>query len=93
MHSGLSYSSIVKRVSTYLHKPVNRVNMVVCHLGSGASMCCIKDGQSIDTSMGLTPLEGAAQSDISGDEDLMQHRTTWWYPVRLRRSVARLPPL
>ena len=59
MHSGLSYSSILKNVAKHLMKPAEQISLVVCHLGSGASMCCIKDGKSIDTTMGLTPLEGA----------------------------------
>ena len=55
---GLSYASIVHLLSAHLNKPADKINVVVAHLGSGASACCIKGGESQDTSMGLTPLEG-----------------------------------
>lgn len=44
--------------SQVLGRHEREMNMVICHLGAGASMACIRGGQSIDTSMGLTPLEG-----------------------------------
>ena len=47
---GLSYASIVWSLSKHLQKPEKKVNIVVAHLGSGASSCCIKGGRSIDTS-------------------------------------------
>ena len=43
--------------------------LVVCHLGNGASVCAIRDGRSVDTSMGMTPLEGLAMGTRSGDLD------------------------
>jgi acetate kinase len=46
------------------------VNLIVAHMGGGASMCCIKNGQSIDTTMGLTPLEGLVMASRAGDLDL-----------------------
>jgi len=45
------------------------MNIISCHLGAGASVCCIKNGQSIDTSMGLTPLEGLVMATRCGDID------------------------
>ncbi len=45
------------------------VNLIVCHLGNGASVSAVKDGKCIDTSMGLTPLEGLAMGTRSGDID------------------------
>lgn len=55
---GLSYSNILKQVSEFLQKPKENVNIIICHLGSGASMCVVKDGKSLDTtvSLGLSPL-------------------------------------
>jgi acetate kinase len=47
---GLSYASIVKNLAKHLNKKEEDVNIVVAHLGSGASSCCIKGGKSIDTS-------------------------------------------
>ena len=43
--------------------------LLVCHLGSGASLCAIKDGKSVDTTMGFTPLEGLAMGKRSGSID------------------------
>jgi acetate kinase len=74
---GISYSFIVNAVSTYLNKPLDQVNIVALHLGSGASACCIKNGKSLDTSMGLTPLAGLPGATRSGsiDPSLMFHFT------------------
>jgi acetate kinase len=58
---GISYSYIVSRLS--------RPRMIVCHLGNGASVCAIRDGKSIDTSMGFTPMEGLVMGTRSGDLD------------------------
>lgn len=55
---GLSYGSIVKQMAQHLEKPVEELNLVVAHLGSGGSCCLIQGGKSRDTTMGLTPLEG-----------------------------------
>ena len=43
--------------------------MIVCHLGNGASVCAVDKGKSVDTSMGLTPLEGLIMGTRSGDVD------------------------
>jgi acetate kinase len=74
---GISYSFIVHAVSTYLKKPSEELNVVALHLGSGASACCIKNGKSHDTSMGLTPLAGLPGATRSGsiDPSLMFHFT------------------
>jgi acetate kinase len=45
------------------------MRVVSCHLGGGASVCALRDGQSVDTSMGLTPLEGLVMSARCGDID------------------------
>src|SRR5436309_2156580 len=45
------------------------MRLISCHLGGGASLCAVRDGRSVDTSMGLTPLEGLVMSTRSGDID------------------------
>ncbi|KAK7032817.1 putative acetate kinase [Favolaschia claudopus] len=74
---GLSYSFILRSVSRFLKKPVESLNLIVLHLGSGASACCIQHGQSLDTSMGLTPLNGLPGATRSGaiDPSLIFHYT------------------
>lgn len=66
---GLSYSYISRAVAAHLQKPLEKLNIIALHLGSGASACCIKDGKSFDTSMGLTPLSGLPGATRSGDVD------------------------
>ena len=50
---GTSHAYVTKQLAAALGKPVSAVNAIVCHLGSGASMCCVEHGRSIDTTMGL----------------------------------------
>ena len=64
---GNSYKFINEYMEKILHK--KQLNMIVCHLGNGASICGIKDGKSYITSMGLTPLEGVIMGTRSGDFD------------------------
>ncbi|MDO4593926.1 MAG: acetate kinase [Tissierellia bacterium] len=66
---GTSHKYITKRVSELLEKPQEKVNLVSCHLGNGSSLCAVKNGESIDTTMGLTPLEGLVMGTRSGDLD------------------------
>jgi acetate kinase len=75
---GLSYSYIVRSVSTHLSKPPSSLNLIALHLGSGASACAIRNGQSLDTSMGLTPVSGLPGATRSGDIDpsLVFHYTS-----------------
>ncbi|KAJ7510453.1 acetate and butyrate kinase [Mycena galericulata] len=74
---GLSYSFILRSVSGFLEKPAASLNLIILHLGSGASACCIQHGQSLDTSMGLTPLNGLPGATRSGtiDPSLIFHYT------------------
>ncbi|KAF9691655.1 hypothetical protein EKO04_010446 [Ascochyta lentis] len=74
---GISYSFIVHAVATHLQKPTTSLNIIALHLGSGASACCIRAGESVDTSMGLTPLAGLPGATRSGsiDPSLMFHFT------------------
>jgi len=66
---GPSHQYVALMASTYLKKPFSRLKIVTCHLGEGASVCAIDHGRSIDTSMGLTPLEGLVMVSRSGDID------------------------
>ncbi len=66
---GTSHSYVSKRAAEFLGKPYEELKTIVCHLGNGASICAVKNGKSIDTSMGLTPLEGLIMGTRSGDID------------------------
>ncbi len=66
---GISFQYCARRSGEILGKKLEDLKMVVCHLGSGASLCAIKDGKSIDTTMGFTPLEGLMMDTRSGSID------------------------
>ena len=66
---GTSHSYVSKRAAQMLGRPCEELRTIVCHLGNGASVCAVKNGKSIDTSMGLTPLEGLIMGTRSGDID------------------------
>jgi acetate kinase len=66
---GPSHQYVGMVAATHLKKRFSRLKMITCHLGEGASVCAIDHGRSIDTSMGLTPLEGLAMVTRSGDID------------------------
>lgn len=75
---GISYAFIARSVAEYLDKPQDETNIIALHLGSGASACAIKNGKSLDNSMGLTPLAGLPGATRSGSLD-----------PRLARSISR----
>ncbi len=66
---GTSHSFVSKRAAELLGKPYDEVKTIVCHLGNGSSVCAVLNGKSVDTSMGLTPLEGLTMGTRSGDLD------------------------
>lgn len=66
---GISYRYIVKTLSKIIDQPLAKINAIICHLGNGASICAVKNGQSVNTSMGFTPLEGLMMGSRSGDLD------------------------
>lgn len=66
---GLSYAFITRSVAEYLKKDPSETSIIALHLGSGASACAIRNGKSIDTSMGLTPLDGLPGATRSGGID------------------------
>ena len=66
---GTSHAFVAKQAAAYLGKSIDSLNLVVLHLGNGASAAAVSKGQSIDTSMGMTPLEGLVMGTRSGDID------------------------
>ena len=66
---GTSHRYVSKRVCEFLNIPVEGTKIITCHVGNGGSITAIKDGKSVDTSMGLTPLEGLMMGTRSGDID------------------------
>ncbi|MDD2366274.1 MAG: acetate kinase [Desulfuromonadaceae bacterium] len=66
---GTSHLYVSKRAAVLLNKSAKDINIVTMHIGNGVSHCAIKNGVSVDTSMGLTPLEGAVMGTRCGDID------------------------
>ncbi len=67
---GTSHRFVSKRACELLGLDINNSKLITCHLGNGASITAIKNGKSVDTSMGLTPLEGLIMGTRSGDLDI-----------------------
>ncbi|MDR2884154.1 MAG: acetate kinase [Deferribacteraceae bacterium] len=66
---GTSHLYVSKRAAVMLGKPAKECNLIIMHIGNGVSVTAIKNGVSVDTSMGFTPLEGAIMGTRSGDLD------------------------
>ncbi|BAF72939.1 acetate/propionate family kinase [Sulfurovum sp. NBC37-1] len=66
---GTSHAYVAKEAAKILQQPLETLNLITLHLGNGASATAIKKGRSIDTSMGMTPLEGLMMGSRSGDID------------------------
>ena len=66
---GTSHEYVSSRAAAVLGKPIEELKIIVCHLGNGASISAVKYGKCVDTSMGLTPLEGLVMGTRSGDID------------------------
>ena len=66
---GTSHFYVAKQAAILLHKSLNSLNLITLHLGNGGSVTAIRQGKSIDTSMGMTPLEGLVMGTRSGDID------------------------
>lgn len=66
---GTSHDFVSKRAAEILGKDRKDLKIIVCHLGNGASITAVQNGQSVDTSMGMTPLEGLIMGTRSGDID------------------------
>jgi len=66
---GTSHKYVAERAAKILGRPLNELKLISCHLGNGASVCAVKYGKSVDTSMGFTPLAGLAMGTRSGTID------------------------
>ena len=66
---GTSHCYVAKQAALYLNRVLDSLNLITLHLGNGASVTAIKKGKSVDTSMGMTPLEGLIMGTRSGDID------------------------
>ncbi|MEK7545535.1 MAG: acetate/propionate family kinase [Patescibacteria group bacterium] len=66
---GISHEYVAAEAAKKLKKPLSKLKLVTCHLGSGASISAVKGGKAVDTSMGFTPLEGLTMSTRCGDID------------------------
>jgi len=67
---GTSHGYVSREAARFLGQPAEDTNLITLHLGNGSSMCAVKGGKSVDTSMGLTPLEGLIMGTRCGDTDL-----------------------
>ncbi len=66
---GTSHRYVTKKAAEFLGKPLETLNVITCHLGNGCSMSAVQNGKCIDTTMGLTPLEGLMMGTRCGDVD------------------------
>ncbi len=66
---GISHRYVARRAAAIMGRGKYEINAITCHLGNGCSVTAVKEGNSIDTSMGLTPLEGVPMGTRSGDLD------------------------
>lgn len=67
---GSSHKFVSKKAAALLGKKPEEVNIITCHLGNGASIAAVQKGKSLDTSMGMTPIEGLIMGTRSGDLDI-----------------------
>ena len=87
---GISHRYLVERTSRVLGRP--RPNLVTFHLGAGASACAVREGRAVDTSMGMTPLEGLVMGTRSGDLDpavVFHLMEAGLAPPEIRRGLER----
>ncbi len=66
---GINHSHVARSAAAYLNSDVDKLRIISCHLGNGASVTAIERGRSVDTSMGMTPLEGLIMGTRAGDVD------------------------
>jgi acetate kinase len=66
---GISHRAVAERAAEMLGRPRENLNAITCHLGNGCSVAAIRQGASVETSMGMTPLEGLVMGTRSGDTD------------------------
>ncbi|MFU8802171.1 MAG: acetate/propionate family kinase [Bradymonadaceae bacterium] len=66
---GISHAFVSMRAAQHLQTDLRNLRLITCHLGNGASICAVEYGRSVETSMGMTPLEGLVMGTRSGDVD------------------------
>ena len=90
---GTSYSFVARAAASLLGSEVEDVNLIVLHLGNGASAAAVEGGRSVETSMGLSPLEGLVMGTRSGDVDpalhAHLHRQHGWSVEDIDRALNR----
>jgi len=87
---GTSHAYVAERAAEYLRRPLCELNLITIHLGNGASMAALKNGISVDTTMGMTPLAGLVMGTRSGDID---PALTFFLADQLRMSVKEIDDL
>jgi acetate kinase len=70
---GTSHRFVAEKAAELLKKPLGELHLITAHLGNGCSACAVREGHSVDTTMGLTPLEGLVMGTRSGDVDPNLH--------------------
>ncbi|ETI98953.1 MAG: hypothetical protein Q611_LSC00330G0001, partial [Leuconostoc sp. DORA_2] len=80
---GTSHRYVASRAATMLKQPLESLKLITLHLGAGVSITAIKDGKSLDTSMGFSPLAGVAMATRSGDVD-----TSLVYYIQEREGLS-----
>jgi acetate kinase len=66
---GMSHQYVARQAAIYLHDDLRNLRIITCHLGNGCSVAALEFGRSVETSMGMTPLEGLVMGTRSGDVD------------------------
>ena len=92
---GTSHQYVAQEAAKVLGRPLEELKLITCHIGNGASITAVKGGQSIDTSMGFTPLAGVMMGTRTGDIDpaiipyLMEHTDDFKTPEDISRVLNR----
>ena len=92
---GTSHQYVAQEAAKLLGRPLEELKLITCHIGNGASITAVKGGQSIDTSMGFTPLAGVMMGTRTGDIDpaiipyLMEHTEDFKTPEDISRILNR----
>ncbi|MFS9337279.1 acetate kinase [Streptococcus intermedius] len=92
---GTSHQYVAKEASKVLGKPLEELKLITCHIGNGASITAVKEGKSVDTSMGFTPLGGVMMGSRTGDIDpaiipyLIEHTEDFNTPEDINRILNR----
>ena len=92
---GTSHQYVAKEAAKVLGKPLEDLKLITCHIGNGASITAVKGGQSVDTSMGFTPLGGVMMGTRTGDIDpaiipyLIEHTEDFNTPEDINRILNR----